>query len=44
MKTSKLFTLAVTFIVCIALTACGTVRGAGQDIEAAGQAVQKAVK
>lgn len=32
---------ALLFLVCLALPACGTFQGMGQDIQSAGQAVER---
>ena len=40
---AKKFVLAVLITICItALTGCHTLHGAGQDIESAGESIQKA--
>ena len=44
MSALKLSILALGIIGIFGLSACGTLNGAGRDLEAAGQAVQKAVK
>jgi len=42
---TKKFVLAVLITICItALTGCHTLRGAGQDIESAGESIQKATQ
>lgn len=30
--------------ICVAVTACNTIRGVGQDIEKGGEAIQKSTK
>lgn len=38
---SRIFSLAVLFSLVLGTSACNTTRGAGEDIEAAGEAVQQ---
>ncbi|MBI4687997.1 MAG: entericidin A/B family lipoprotein [Nitrospirae bacterium] len=38
----KKIILTMLIAVCIATTACNTMRGVGKDIESAGEAIQKA--
>ncbi len=44
MTVFRVSVLTIGVISMVALSACGTLNGAGRDLEAAGQAVQKAVK
>ena len=36
--------LAIVAVIAVGLVACNTVRGVGKDIEAGGEAIQKATK
>lgn len=38
----KFFALAATTLFALSLTACNTVRGAGQDVEEVGEEIQEA--
>ena len=41
----KMRSIAFVFVsVCLALAGCNTVRGVGQDIEAAGKGIQKSTR
>ena len=40
----KIIPLLVAGALSVALTACNTVRGVGQDVQKAGTAIEKAVK
>ncbi len=42
MKKIKLLASLLVAASCLALTACNTVEGAGKDVEAAGEGIQKA--
>ncbi|MGX6646607.1 entericidin A/B family lipoprotein [Maricaulaceae bacterium MS644] len=41
---SRIATLFVCFLMLVSLTACNTMRGAGQDLENAGESVQDAAE
>ncbi len=41
---SPLFRLLMVVVIAVGLTACNTLRGVGKDIEAGGEAIQKATK
>ena len=41
---SPFFRLLMVVVIGIGLAACNTVRGVGKDIEAGGEAIQKATK
>ncbi|WP_421785186.1 entericidin A/B family lipoprotein [Hyphobacterium sp.] len=38
----KFLTIAATMLFAMSLTACNTIRGAGQDVEEAGETIQDA--
>lgn len=38
---TKLSLLAVAALLCVSITGCNTMRGLGQDIERAGEKIQK---
>ncbi len=40
----RIITLLVACALAVAITACNTVRGVGQDVQKAGTAIEKAVK
>ena len=41
---SPFFRLLMVVAIAVGLTACNTLRGVGKDIEAGGEAIQKATK
>lgn len=43
-KVSKWFGIAIVTAAALSATACQTVQGVGQDIESAGEAIEKAAK
>jgi entericidin B len=43
-RTASFLKLVMIVVIGIGLTACNTVRGVGKDIEAGGEAIQKATK
>lgn len=40
----KTIASAIAFMLCMALTACNTVKGVGQDIQKAGEKIEDAAK
>jgi entericidin B len=43
-RTASILKLVMVVVIGIGLAACNTVRGVGKDIEAGGEAIQKATK
>lgn len=39
-KTTKIYSIITLFIIGLTVAACNTIKGAGQDIEAAGDAIE----
>ncbi|HNQ92069.1 MAG TPA: entericidin A/B family lipoprotein [Alphaproteobacteria bacterium] len=44
MTNFRILTISALLISTLALAACNTVRGAGEDLERAGEAIQKSAK
>ena len=44
MRLFKLIILTIFFTTCLFITACNTTKGVGQDLEAAGEAIEKKAK
>jgi len=43
-RSRKIILWCLLAAICVSVLGCHTVRGAGEDIEAAGQAIQKATR